>query len=845
MKTKLLLFVVIIFGSLHLFSKDSSLHSKYSNSSETYYSKRIINNLDSIIFDLANATITATYVDIPVYIISDDIINGFDFEFQFNLSKMTFSTTIDLPPDPTILSISFFNPSDLYLRYSATTTTLTGYASYVQAVKIRFTLNNPCVSISPADFSNLLGVLNAGQCSVRMTNATISQAVPVANFSNNPTCVNSNVQFTDASSISSGSITSWLWNFGNGNTSTLQNPSTSYTTAGAVSVNLLVTSASGCTASITKPLTVGQIPTSSFSYSFNCIKDSVIFTNTSSISSGSITGSLWNFGDFSSTSNLTNPRHNYNATGNYTATLVSTSNFSCSSTSTVLVSLTNKVSANYSISATNFCIGSAISFSNASTYSLSAINAWAWNFGDGGTSTQQNPSYTYTASGTYSITLQSTAADGCKGIITKTVSINAKPVVQFTTTILSACATKTIGFNSTSTAPAGSTYLWNFGDGNSSTSQNPIYAYATTGTYSVKLVVKAPGGCADSLTKTSYITINSTPVSNFSLSTTCVFTNINFINNSTISTGSISSWNWNLGDGVGSTSNLQNPSYTYSVAGTYTVNLSSASNLGCVGTYSQVVNITNKPVANFTSNSLINCSGETLSFNNLSTPATGSTYFWSFGNGGSSFQQNPIYTYSTSGFYAIKLVVSSSSACADSITKPYNVSLPLPPTPLFSDSVITNGVVSFKNLSINSVSVKWDFGDNQNSTIDSPTHTFPDVLNYNVCLTAYNSLSCTATTCRSIYVGLSSIVAIPSAFTPNSDNSNDELKVRGGPFLNMEFNILNEWGNLIFSSTSQDVGWDGRFNGELQPVGAYQYTFKGKTIENKNINLYGVVNLVR
>jgi gliding motility-associated-like protein len=842
MKTKLLLFVVIIFGSLQVFSKHSSLPFNTCNASGIY-SKRIINNLDSMIFDLASATITASYIDIPVYVISDDLITGFDFEFQFNLSKMTFSTTIDLPPDPTILSLSYFNPSDLYLRYSATT--LNSYANYVQAVKVRFILNSPCVSISQADFSNLLGVLNAGQCSVRMTNATISQAAPIANFNNNPICLNSNVSFTDASSVSSGSIASWLWNFGNGNTSTLQNPSTSYTTVGAISVNLFVTSASGCTASITKPLTVGQIPTSSFSYSFNCIKDSVIFTNTSSISSGSITSSLWNFGDLSSTSNLTNPRHNYSASGNYTATLISTSNFSCSSTSTVLVSLTNKVSANYSISATNFCLGSAINFSNVSTYSLSTINAWAWNFGNGATSSQQNPSYTYTASGTYSVTLQSTAADGCKGIITKTVSINAKPVVQFTTTILSACATKTIGFNNTSTAPAGSTYLWNFGDGNSSTSQNPIYAYSTSGTYPIKLVIKAPGGCADSLTKTSYITINSTPVSNFSLSTTCVLTNVNFINNSTISTGSITSWNWNLGDGASSTSSLQSPSYTYSIAGTYTVNLASTSNLGCVGTYTQVINVTNKPVANFTSNSLINCSGETLSFNNLSTPSSGPTYFWSFGNGGSSFQQNPIYTYSTSGFYSIKLVVSSSGACADSITKPYNVSLPLPPTPLFSDSVINNGVVSFKNLSINSVSVKWDFSDNQNSTIDSPTHTFPDVLTYNVCLTAYNSLSCSASSCKDIYVGLSSIVAIPSAFTPNSDNSNDELKVRGGPFLEIEFRILNEWGNLIFSSTSQDVGWDGRFNGELQPVGAYQYTFKGKTIENKNINLYGIVNLVR
>ena len=88
-------------------------------------------------------------------------------------------------------------------------------------------------------------------------------------------------------------------------------------------------------------------------------------------------------------------------------------------------------------------------------------------------------------------------------------------------------------------------------------------------------------------------------------------------------------------------------------------------------------------------------------------------------------------------------------------------------------------------------------------------------------------------------------MAVPSAFTPNGDNVNDILKVRGGPFVEMEFRIFNEWGNLLFSSTSQNDGWNGKYRGDDQPTGLYEYTLKGITVENKVINLYGVVNLTK
>jgi gliding motility-associated-like protein len=844
MKIRALMFIVTMLVSFYSFS-NARIPSSEPVHAPVPPSRLIINNLDSMIFDLASATITATYVDLPIYIKSDDLINGIDYAMKFNLAKLTYSTTVDLTPnDPTIVSLAFFNPNTLFLKYTSTTQQSPFFAANgTHVTKIRFALSAPCTRLDTSDFTNIAAYLNGTRCGFRKTYLDFSQFLPGAGFTTNPTCLNLNVQFSDTSKVTTGAMSAWLWDFGNGATSTSQNPSTTYTATGNYTTSLIATTAMGCKDTVVTQITVNPVPISSFSYSFDCLKDSVLFTNTSSISSGSIISSLWNFGDGSGTSNLANPAYHYNASGLYTVALTSTSNFSCVTAATLVVTLNNKITADFTITALNHCVGSLISFTDASTYS-SPINIWNWNFGDGNTSTQQNPSHTYTTAGTYSINLVSTATDGCNGTVQKSLVIHALPVVQFTTSGTVACAGIAVGFNDLSTTAPNSTYLWHFGDGNSSALQNPLYIYPTGGTYPVKLVVTTPVGCSDSLTKPSLLTIHPSPLTSFSLTSTCVMTSINFVDNTSISSGSISSWSWSFGDS--GTSILQNPSNTYSLTGTYTVSLTATSDLGCAGTLTQAIVIGNKPVINFDYTSgVTDCAGQALTFNNLSTPAIGPSYSWSFGDGTGSAVKNPVHTYSLSGSYSIKLVVANPGGCADSLTKPYLLTLPLPAVALFSDTTLANAVVLFNNLSTNAVKVSWDFGDNQTSSTSSPQHTYPDVSTYEVCLTAYNQLDCPNTICKDIYVGLASIVAVPSSFTPNEDNVNDVLRVRGGPFTEMQFRIFNEWGNLLFSSGSQDLGWDGNFNGEAQPVGLYEYSLQGKTQDNKKINLYGAVNLTR
>ena len=327
---------LVLSWALNVVSKKPSYfnHLPKGTSSDT----RIINNNDSLVVDLKNATLTATYIDIPIFIKSDDVISSFDFELQFNLAKLTYSSAISLTPsDPTLSFIAFFSPTDLYLRYSSFTFQSFPSNGIVHVTKIRFSVNAPCTPISLPDFSNLSGILNGTMCSVKITTLDFSKFIPVASYSNTPVCLNTTVLFSSTSSVTAGSISSWLWKFSNGTTSNNQSHVITYTTNGTASSTLIVTSSAGCKDSVSTVQTIGSVPVSNFTYTFNCIQDTVFFTNTSTIPTGSITGFKWYFDDNTPISQLINPAHHYSSSGNFKVKLTTTSNLMCSSSITLSV----------------------------------------------------------------------------------------------------------------------------------------------------------------------------------------------------------------------------------------------------------------------------------------------------------------------------------------------------------------------------------------------------------------------------------------------------------------------------------------------------------------------------
>ncbi len=672
---------------------------------------------------------------------------------------------------------------------------------------------------------------------------------PVASFTVATICVGSIAKFIDASTINLGTINSWNWNFGDGNTANQKNPSHSYTTSGTYTVTLQVTSNKNCSDVIVKTITVVSKPIVKFGGNnlFGCMPLVVNFTDSSITSSGSTFS--WDFGD-NVTAASKNAIHTYTASGTYTIKHYITNSASCmdSLVKVSYITVYSKPAANFT--APGVCFGSPINFTDNSTISSGTINSWNWNFGDGNTSTQQNSSHTYTTSISYSVSLIITSTHGCSDTVVKTVTIAKKPTVKFGGTNLSGCIPHTVNFSDSSIASPGSIYFWVFGDNGTSTATNASHTYATSGIYTVKHYVTAIGGCMDSLVRSSYITVFSKPIANFTVANTCLGTVTSFTDNSSIAGGVINSWNWKFGDGSNSTQ--QKPLHTYTIAGTYSVSLLVTSNQNCSDSMIKIITIENKPIIKFSAAVLSGCAPLAVNFTDSSTTSIGSTFSWNFGDNGTSNSMNTSHTYTAGGAYTVKHYVTTSVGCSDSLIKPSYIKVDSVPLVSFTaapdTAILPNAVVTFTNSSSGGSTWLWKFGDGDSSLSKNALHNYILKGTYKVCLTAYNSSGCFKTYCDTIIVRESDInppVGVPNAFTPNGDFRNDVLIVKGGPMDKMDFRIFNEWGNQLFFSDTQSEGWDGNFKGLPQLEGAYIYTLKGKTVYKKNIDMHGVVNLVR
>jgi PKD repeat protein len=399
------------------------------------------------------------------------------------------------------------------------------------------------------------------------------------------------VAFTDASS---GSPTSWAWDFtGDGVTdSTQQNPTATYATPGDYTVGLSATSANG-TGSLVKPayvhVTAPPPPTAAFVGTplSGTVPFAVQFTDQSS---GSPTSWLWSFGD-GSTSNVRNPSHTYNAAGTYNVTLTAT-NLGGSNSITKTAYITGAAPpapppppppAPVAAFVGTPLSGTTPFAAQFTDQSSNTPTSWAWTFGDGATSTAQNPSHTYSAAGTYSVSLTAKNAGG-SNTLTKTAYIAASaplppaPVAAFTASPTSGTAPLTVQFTDQSSGSPTS-WLWSFGDGTTSTAQNPSHSYNAVGTYTVTLTATNAGGSSN-VTKTSYIAAAApapAPTAAFTASPTSGTAPL-AVQFSDQSTGTPTSWLWNFGDG--STSTVKNPAHTYAAAGTYTVTLTATNAQG-------------------------------------------------------------------------------------------------------------------------------------------------------------------------------------------------------------------------------------------------------------------------
>lgn len=405
---------------------------------------------------------------------------------------------------------------------------------------------------------------------------------PIANFTGTPLSgVNPLiVQFTDSST---NSPTSWSWNFGDSSTSILQNPIYTYTTNGTFNVSLTATNNNGSNI-LTRNnyVTVQSViipPVASFNATpvTGTIPLNVNFTDTST---NNPTQWSWNFGD--NTIGIgQNPSHLYNAVGTYTVTLTA---FNSAGSNTVIRQSYITVQA-LPISPVTAFTGTPLSglvplTVNFTDNSTNNPTSWLWNFGDSTTSTIKSPSHVFSSVGTFNITLTASNSNGSNTLVKNsyiTTLSGSTPQANFSATPTTGNILMTSNFTDLSINNPTS-WLWNFGDGTTSTSKNPSKSFSVPGTYNVKLTATNSYG-SNTIIKNNYIVLsyNLAPIAQFISNVKSGKAPLTIFFNDK-SSGYPNRWLWNFGDGF--TSQLQNPSHRYSTKGTFTVTLKVWNNIG-------------------------------------------------------------------------------------------------------------------------------------------------------------------------------------------------------------------------------------------------------------------------
>ena len=568
-----------------------------------------------------------------------------------------------------------------------------------------------------------------------------SFAQPAANFSATPLtgCAPVVVNFSD---LSTGSPTSWRWDLGNGTISFLRNPSVTYFNPGQYTIKLVVQNAAGRDSLIRNQyITINAKPTVNFSSNITagCYPMTVSFTDLSTAGSGNLDGWQWDFGD-GTFSTVQNPTHTYMSAGNFNVSLRVRNSNGCFQTITraSMINVINGATANFTNSIPNSCAPPVnINFQNLSTGS--GVLSYQWNFGDGNTSTQTNPSHTYTTAGTYTLQLVVTNANGCRDTLRRVNAITIGNAQTLFTSPATACVNTVVPITNNST-PAAASVSWDFGDGTTSTAVNPVKTYTAPGNYQIKLVNNF-GACMDSLIRNIRIlaqptaSFNASPLSSCQAPLTVSFNN---------TTANASTYEWSFGDGNTSTQVL--PTHTYTAEGDYTVTLIATNSDGCTDTLTrnQYISI-QLPHAGIADLPQEGCAPLTWTF----TPAVTSvdpvvSYLWDFGDGNTSTLQNPTHTFGI-GVFNISLIITTASGCRDTVVVPAGIRAGTRPQAAFTATprdVCAELPVIFTDLTTptgNITSWLWEFGDGATSILQNPQHTYNDTGYFAVQLIAFNN----------------------------------------------------------------------------------------------------------
>ncbi len=582
---------------------------------------------------------------------------------------------------------------------------------------------------------------------------------PISMFSiSSPNCENSETYFEDYSIALSGYLTTWEWDFGDGNTATINFPddpdvSHIYPSTGTYTAMLTVTTSDGCQATSTQEVTITPSPIAQIDYDAGCMSGPISFHDVSSENgAGTIIARQWNFGDpasgSSNQSTQSDPTHLFSGPGTYEVTLSITSQSGCTDADTMEITITDAPEVDFTF--TPACMHEPVSFTITD---LTNLDQYFWDFGDGHTSQQPDPENTYDSPGDYQVTLTVQTTDGCTATQTQTVTVNPLPQASFEYSEPT-CVGDTIFFLNLSNSPNGAIvkWEWDFGDGNTETilapnGGNTSHVYANDQSYDVTLTVTDSDSCQNTVTRT-VISVAS-PVAEFNWEDACFGQPTQFYD-LTNNTPDIGSWYWDFGDplsGNTNTSTYQNPTHVFSSPGDYTVTLIVTNTQGCDDTITHDLSVSDAPDVSFTMSSDTLCANTQVSFAGTST-AQISTWYWDFGDGGYALTQNADYLYNAPGSYTVTLTVTDLAGCEASTSQ--QIIVKDPPLANFSyRNACLGDTTYFTDESYSQLGYiagwEWDLGDGTTANIQNPTHLYATNDDFQVTLIATDNYGCADT----------------------------------------------------------------------------------------------------
>ncbi|HUT38631.1 MAG TPA: PKD domain-containing protein [Methanoregula sp.] len=533
----------------------------------------------------------------------------------------------------------------------------------------------------------------------------------------------------------------YAWEFGDGATSTEQNPKHTYMRKGLYTVRLTVTNFYGSSTETKQNyVSIGMAPNAGFSgepTSGNAPL-TVAFTDRSS---GYPTMWNWNFGDGQESVHQ-NPVHTYWVGGDYTVTLTASNDYGATSASKpYYVHVMPPLTAKFTADPKSGIIPLVVKFTDMSTGSP---ESWTWDFNDGSTSTGPNPVHAFTTAGSFDITLTVTRGMD-KDSTTQTIIVGGVPSVDFVADSTTVSVNTPVKFTD-KTLNSPTAWSWDFGDGTTSSEQNPTRVYSAKGVYTVTLTATNSFG-KDTEKKVNYITVGIPPMADFitEIPSYQEGSRTQYVRFIDTSIGNPYLWSWDFGDGT-NFEGQSPPLHLYNRDGLYTVSLTVKNPFGeDTETKTNLISVREGPRIDFKADRTRVSVNQYVHFTDLSTNNP-SDWKWDFGDGSSGTGMNPDHAYRQVGVYTVRLTASDGYTTNSLTKKGYITVVNLPNAEFVADKTkgITPFTVHFTDMSTgNPTGWKWDFGDGATSTDQNPSHVYTTsgtsvTSRYTVSLTATN-----------------------------------------------------------------------------------------------------------